>query len=239
MTYNADCSLHVQACDCTMRLFELQPEPSGGSRIAMRTTHATLLPTSTLDLEHVPPGAYALCFTCNAMCSAQPGGFQLSHARPPDHCSAQMANMSAVVGEGASWQLPEASADAAAADGRWALHASTQLLQYEVRLSMQPPDEPHAADLSSIPDDSGSSNSSGSNGVHDGVATAASSAAASSCYVWLLRLLALAVSALLMLAPEGALQRINAVGLLQQLRAACTDAQPSEMMVSATLASLV
>jgi hypothetical protein len=211
MTYDANRSLHVQACDCTMRLFEQQPEPSGGSRTAVRPAHATLLPTSTLDLEHVPPGAYALCFTCNAMCSAQPGGFRLSHALPPDHCSAQIANTSAVAGEAASCQLSEAPADAAAADGFWALHAPTQLLQYDVQLAMQPPKELHPADHGSMPDSSGSSNFSGSNRVDGGIAAAASSAAASSYYVWLLRLLALVVSALLMLAPEGALQRINTV----------------------------
>lgn len=237
MAYNANCSLHLQACDCTMRLFEQQPEPSDGSRIAAQPAHATLLPTSTLDLEHVPPGAYALCFMCDAMCSTQPRGFRLSHMLPPDHCSAQMTNMSAVVGQAASCQLPEAPADAAAADGFGALHASTQLLQYEVQLSMQQPSDVHGANYSSMPDGTGSSNSSGSNRVDGGVAAAASSAAASSYYVWLLRLLALAVSALLMLAPEGALQRINTVGVLQRLRAACTDAQPSEMMVSARVAA--
>ena len=212
MAYDAHCSLHLQACDCTMRLFEQQPEPSDGSRIAAQPAHATLLPTSTLDLEHVPPGAYALCFMCDATCSTRPCGFQLSHMLPPDHCSAQMANMSAVVGQAASCELPEAPADAAAAGGYCALHASARLLQCEVQLLMQQPSDVHGANHSSMPDDNGGNTSSGSDRVEDSNATAASSAAASSCYVWLLRLLALALSALLMLAPRGALQRIHPVG---------------------------
>lgn len=201
-----------------MRLFEQQREPSDGRRIAAQPAHATLLPTSTLDLEHVPPGTYALCFMCDATCSTQPRGFQLSHMLPPDHCSAQLANMSAVAGQAASCELPEAPAGAAAAGGYCALHASARLLQCEVQLSMQQPSHVHGANHSSMPNDSGGSTTSGSDRVDDGIAPAASSAAASPYYEWLLRLLALALSALLMLAPNGALQRIHTVRRLQQAR---------------------
>jgi hypothetical protein len=226
-----DCnsSMFVQDCDCTVRVAEQLLNTRDGSHTAARAAHATLLPINTLDLEDVLPGAYTICFLCDATCSAQPAGFRLSHALPPDFCSALAANVSAAVGQAAFAEVSEgrSPAGAAAVDAQWAMHAPPQLLQYEVQLSTPPPNELHAANSSNMPDDSGSSCSGGHHG-DSGVSSAVPAAAASSYIVWLLRLLALALSSLLMLAPCGTLQRIRAVRQLQQVLSVeamhCVDA---------------
>lgn len=213
----------TQGCDCTISLFSLLPG-TAGTQAAARVARASLLPVNTLDLEHVPPGAYVMCFSC-AMCTPQPPGFRLSHAMPPAACDAA-ANTSTPLQQ-ASAEAPGRSV--AAKDARQPLAADARLRpqsarpqQCDIQLAALPPAERgHGSSGSSSVSSSGSSGS--GNNVSSGMdrnsigeartssATGAPASAEAACSTWLPRLVALAVSAALVLTPRGALHRITTV----------------------------
>lgn len=194
-------------CDCTISLLKLLPG-AHDTCAAATVAHALLLPLNTLDLEQVPPGAYAICISC-AMCTPQPAGFRLSHALPPGTCNAE-ADMSATLDQAAAEAFRQSRAARVAdpAAGAQQTTCAAHPLQHDIQLSTLPPMTPHALTSSSGGGgvDSSSVGRGGSSGANtDSAATAFSYSA------WLLRMLALAMSVALMLAPRGTVQRISAV----------------------------
>ncbi len=104
------------SCQCTVSLFMLLCG-DGGACAAGRVARAELLPINTLDLEHVPLGAYALCMRCGSGCAAEPAGFRIQHAAPssPARAAAVPTDTSAAIGAAAAEAATGDAADAPAA----------------------------------------------------------------------------------------------------------------------------